>query len=149
MRHGLASVSHSLLPTRYDAPPGDDDDLEAGEAGEGAETGMTLPVEICLTSIEYDHTAKTVLSKCFDFPSLKIPTPFIFNPRSFACDEDCDTSCNTCLQRMSSCDSSCEFVASCASSGRRLEDSSDAITAEPKAVGWSERLAAAAAQEVK
>ena len=102
-----------------------------------------------LPCLEYDNTAKTVLSKCFDFPSLKIPTPFIFNPLSFACDEDCDTSCNTCLQRMSSCDSSCEFVASCASSGRRLEDSSDAITAEPKAVGWSERLAAAAAQEVK
>ena len=171
--------------------------------------------------LDYDVTAQTVQSKCFDFPSLKIPTPFIFNPLSFACDEGCDTSCNTgcdtscdtscnsacdgscngscdygcdsscdrgcdffgalcdyscdsscdhgcdsycdssCNQGCdgscnegcdtgcdSACDSSCDFVATCGSSGRRLEDSS-AITAEPKAIGWSERLAAAAAQEGK
>jgi hypothetical protein len=120
--------------------------------------------------LDYDVTAQTVQSKCFDFPSLKIPTPFIFNPLSFACDEGCDTSCNTdcdyscdtscnsacdgsCNEGCdtgcdSACDSSCDFVATCGSSGRRLEDSS-AITAEPKAIGWSERLAAAAAQEGK
>ena len=171
--------------------------------------------------LDYDYTAQTVQSKCFDFPSLKIPTPFIFNPLSFVCDEGCDASCNTgcdtscdtscdsaCNQGCdggcdngcdsscdngcdffssscdygcdsscdygcdyycdtscdsycngscnagcdtgcaSACDSSCDFVATCGSSGRRLEDSS-AITAEPKAIGWSERLAAAAAQEGK
>ena len=174
-----------------------------------------------LPCLDYDYTAQTVQSRCFDFPSLKLPTPFIFNPLSFACDEGCDTSCNTgcntgcntacdgscnggcdswcnrgcdsscdsscdflgascdgscnsgcdtcygacddycdsyCDQSCNTgcdascdtaCDSSCNFGATCASSGRRLEDSSDAITAEPKAIGWSERLAAAAAQEGK
>lgn len=116
-----------------------------------------------LPCLEYDYTAKAVYSKCFDFPSLKLPTPLISNPLSFACDEGCDSSCDSSQQIYwanrivgrschDSCDSSCDFVATCGSSrslGRRLEDRSDAITAEPKAIGWSERLAAAAAQEGK
>ena len=85
----------------------------------------------------------------------------ILNPFQFVCDEDCDSSCNEgcdsscdtlcntgCESNCNtSCDSSCNFLATCGSSGRRLEDSPESITAEPKAIGWSERLAAAAAKE--
>ena len=65
------------------------------------------------------------------------------------CDDECDTWCNTgCDSNCNtSCDSSCNFLATCGSSGRRLEDSPESITAEPKAIGWSERLAAAAVKE--
>ena len=65
------------------------------------------------------------------------------------CDSWCDTSCNTSCDSScnDSCESSCNFLATCGSSGRRLEDSLELITSEPKAIGWSERLAAAAANE--
>ena len=42
-------MSRSLLPTRYEPPDSDDDGLDDGE---DAETSMTIPVEICLTSME-------------------------------------------------------------------------------------------------
>ena len=67
------------------------------------------------------------------------------------CNSLCDESCNGCDTSCdSSCDSSCDLALNpspCTTSGRRLTDSSDTITAEPKAIGWSERLAAAANKE--
>ena len=69
------------------------------------------------------------------------------------CDSDCNDSCdNACNAGCKSscndgCDSSCDFVATCGISRRRVEDSLESITSEPKAIGWSERLAAAAAKE--
>ena len=203
----LPSLPSLSLPQPNWAVPGFSIDFDVGRLN--------------LQCLAYDYSAQAVQPSCFDFPSLNIPTPFISNPLSFACDEGCDTACNagcntgcdtgcddscdgscdsscnggcddscdsscdflgqacdsscdhgcdTCYGSCNhycdsdcdlscntgcntacntACDSSCDFVATCGSSGRRLEDSSDAISAEPKAIGWSERLAAAAAQEGK
>ena len=80
-----------------------------------------------------DHSCDTCYSGCDNY-----------------CDDSCDEFCNTScdINCNDGCDSSCDFLATCGSSDRRLEDSTESnITAEPKAIGWSERLAAAAAKE--
>ena len=149
--------------------------------------------------LDYDDTAESFEEKCFDFPTLKLPSLNLPFPQvkncNEACDSSCSSSCNTGCDSAcngscdSSCDGSCDFLGSscdskcnsgcdsscdtscntgcdsdcdtgcdsscifsnkCATtSGRRLDDSSDAITAGSKAIGWSERFAAAAAKEGK
>ena len=114
---------------------------------------LRCPSFRCLTM---DANANAVVSDCFDFPSLSISTPFISGPFTFRCDQACDSSCDTLRFPLgftscdSLCDSSCDLdltPSPCTTSARRLTDSSDTITAEPKAIGWSERLAAAANKE--